>query len=160
MRAALILGLLLASTSEASSPLGKVYIFLSARCPCSNAHLEPLKEIANEFSSQGFEFVGVHSNQDESDAEGKKYFKAHHLPFEVVRDEKAKLANEFGAIKTPHVFVVDAAGHTRYSGGIDDSKDPKRASEHYLRDALTAIAQGKEPATVRARALGCVIKRE
>ncbi|HMQ10525.1 MAG TPA: thioredoxin-like domain-containing protein [Oligoflexia bacterium] len=134
-----------------------VVVFLSSRCPCSHGHISVLNTLAQDFSS--VQFLGVHSNQDENDTQDALYFKNLNLSFPVFRDENAKLANEFGALKTPHVFVLNKSGGLVYEGGVDDSLMPDTAKKHYLRDTLTLIENGQNPKTQRTRTLGCEISR-
>lgn len=136
-----------------------VIAFLSARCPCSASHENTLKELANEYSKQGFSFIGIHSNADEPMTVAQSHFTQAALPFPVVRDDAAKIADRFGAVKTPHVFVVAPNGEILYQGGVDDSNDAKSAKKPYLREALAALARGEIPPVALTRALGCVIKR-
>ena len=88
-----------------------------------------------------------------------EHFGKSSLPFPVVRDEGFRLADRWGALKTPHVFVVDGRGEILFQGGVDDSKRPSSAKSHYLADALTAIQAGRMPEAREVRTLGCVIKR-
>jgi hypothetical protein len=138
-------------------------VFLSAKCPCSAAHETSLRELHTRYGDR-IPFVAVHSNQDESDAEASAHFRAAAFPFPVLADrregaDRELLADQFGALKTPHAFLVDASGTVLFSGGIDDSKDPKKAKRRYLADALAAAVEGREPPTKEARTLGCVINR-
>ncbi len=143
----------------ASAERATAVVFLSASCPCSGSHEPKLKNLASEFRSRGIQFVGVHANADESETEGKAHFRSSALGFPVVRDE-ANLANAFGALKTPHVFLVNKTGEVVYSGGVDDSKDPSRARNEYLKDALAAITADRLPNPAMTRTLGCIIKRK
>ncbi|MFM8315994.1 MAG: redoxin domain-containing protein, partial [Deltaproteobacteria bacterium] len=145
------------STSQASQTKGTVVVFLSAKCPCSQNHESSLKTLAKEFSE--FTFVGVHSNTDEAETLASEHFKNAALPFPVIQDRDSKLANEFGALKTPHVFIVGPQGQCWFNGGVDDTKDASKAKEFYLKNALLDIKEGKEPKQKTARALGCTIKR-
>ena len=88
-----------------------VIVFLSAKCPCSGGHEPYLKTLYEKFSgpSSGVEFIGVHSNQDEAKDTSVEHFKAAALPFPVVQDEGAKIADQLKALKTPHVFIVKKA---------------------------------------------------
>ncbi len=135
-----------------------VLVFLSAKCPCSRSHEPELKRLHSRFAGAGFEFIGVHSNQDETLAESKKHFKEAALPFPVIEDRGAKLADEFRALKTPHVFVLKG-NEVVFQGGVDDSADGARAKKRFLEDALAALQQGKPLELTRARALGCAIQR-
>lgn len=139
--------------------IASVIVFLSARCPCSSSHEFSLKEIYQEYSTKGFHFVGIHSNRDEPAKLARSHFRESMVPFPVLADRENRLANLFGALKTPHVFVVSPDGQLLYTGGVDNSRDHKKASKHFLREALTALSKGKKPTIREARALGCIIPR-
>lgn len=137
---------------------GLVVVFLSAVCPCSNSHLVELKKLKSEFPD--FDFVGIHSNTDEDKDLTSAYFKTANLPFPVIQDSGAKLADEFKALKTPHVFVVLKDGTTAYQGGVSSSRHfDDKADRKYLREALSDLAAGRKVNTPEGRTLGCVISR-
>ncbi len=136
-----------------------VVVFLSSKCPCSHAHEASLNALATEFQKKGVKFLGVHANADEQTAIDRAHFKKAGLAFPVVADESGVLANSFGALKTPHAYVVKN-GEIVYQGGVDSSADPAKADKFYLRDALTAVSAGLKPKIAQARALGCIIKRK
>lgn len=137
---------------------GTVVVFLSAKCPCSDSHIAELKALAEKYKD--FKFVGIHSNVDEDLALSKKYFTAQALPFAVLQDEKAKLADAFKAFKTPHAYVISPAGDLIFQGGVTNSASGKEAKIHYLADALEDLQQNRKIKTAEARTLGCVILRE
>jgi hypothetical protein len=143
---------------EESGEVPTVYVFLSARCPCSKAHEGILRDLSREFSGQGVRFVGIHSNQNETPAETQKHFQASGLPFPVIEDENARIADEFRALKTPHVFVRKGS-ISLFEGGVDDTSSGVASKRHYLRDALREISSGKSVTQARARVLGCAIAR-
>lgn len=132
-----------------------VVAFLSAKCPCSASHEKPLKDLAAQYPK--IQFIGIHANQDESLQEGERKFKD--FPFSVVQDKDAKMANQIGALKTPHIFVVKN-GAIVYQGGVDDSTDASRAKKFHLKAALEEISQGKDPSFKEGKALGCFITRK
>lgn len=141
-----------------SAKRGLVVVFLSAVCPCSNSHLVELKSLSKDFSD--FDFVGIHSNTTESREVTSTYFKTANLPFPVVRDSEAKLADEFKALKTPHAFVVLNDGTTAYQGGVSSSRHfDDKTDRKYLREALSDLAAGLKVKTPEGRTLGCVISR-
>ena len=137
--------------------LGAVVVFLSSLCPCSASHEKSLSRLSAKFPQ--FKFLAVHSDQDESPTEVSTYFKQAALPFPVVRDGKARLANYFGALKTPHVFVLSLQGKTLYRGAVDNSHDASRASRFYLSEALSALVAKNEPNPYETKPLGCAISR-
>lgn len=136
-----------------------VVVFVSAKCPCSASHEGALQKMAAEFSKRGVQFVGVHSNIDESSDLTKSHFSSARFPFSVIQDRQNYLADLFGALKTPHAYVIAQNGHIIYSGGVDDSNNHAHATRHYLREVLTALADGKTSPFSTTRTLGCAIKR-
>ena len=112
---------------------------------------------------KGVQFVAINSNDDKTYQEDsyenmviraeKKGFN-----FPYLRDEEQSVAEAYGAVCTPHVFVFDAERMLRYQGRIDDSKDPKMVTSHDLRNALDDLTAGKDVRTPRTRPFGCSIK--
>ncbi len=147
------------SVTVRDSARGTVIVFLSAKCPCSASHELKLAELFTQFSSKGFQFIGIHSNSDESFDLSSRHFAEAHLPFPVIEDERSHIANSLGALKTPHVFVVNPDGKVLFQGGVDDSHIAQSAQKQYLKEALSAIFQGKAPSKQEVRTLGCIIKR-
>ena len=151
----------LAQNKEIAIPSGEqatVYVFLSPDCPCSKSHETKLRALAEKFSSKGIAFIGIDSHPGLRTGETAAHFEAAKLPFPVIRDDRLVLANEFGAQKTPHVFVVKK-GTVVYSGGVDSSQSAAADAEPYLDTALTQLISGSDPHPAQTRALGCVISR-
>jgi peroxiredoxin len=146
-------------SSEARAKKATVVVFLSAKCPCSQSHEEVLKQLHKDFSGPDFQFIGVHSNADEGLEMTQLHFEKAGLPFAVLHDEKAEIADQLGAYKTPHVYVIGKGQEVLFRGGVDDSHHAPAAQRHYLRNALTAIRDGKPIADRAVRVLGCAIKR-
>jgi peroxiredoxin len=136
---------------------GMVVVFLSIRCPSSHNHLVEIKDLAREFKD--FEFVGVNSNQNELPEESRRYFQKQDLKIPVILDKGAVIADQYKALKTPHVFVVNSNGKIVYQGGISNSRDINRADKKYLRLALSDIQNDKPVAIPEGKALGCNIAR-
>ena len=133
-------------------------VFLSARCPCSNSHVEELKKLSREYPD--FNFVAIHSNTDEDSTLSIPYFKEQNFSFPVIEDKNTMLADQFKAFKTPHAFVINAKGDFLYQGGVSNSADCQKADRFLLREALVDIHQNKKVRTPEGRTLGCVIVRK
>ncbi len=154
----LVTGSSLSRTLKAPAAVDRVIVFLSSKCPCSKSHEPKLAALAREFAPQGVEFVGIHSNVDEPESEAHQHFKEAALPFPVLQDSDARLANAFGALKTPHAYIL-RGDEILYQGGVDSSAVADDAKVYYLRDALLSIKLGKKPDPGVTRCLGCMIKR-
>lgn len=77
-------------------------------------------------------------------------------------DPTTALAGLYGALATPHVFLIDAKGRLAYHGGIDSIastrvEDIERATP-YLRNALAAVAEGRAVDPPVTRPYGCPVK--
>lgn len=135
-----------------------VLLFLSAKCPCSYSHEALLRDLARDFST--VQFIAIHSNQDEPLDQTKKHFQDSKLPFPVLQDAQAKIADALHAFKTPHSYVLNAKGEILYEGGVTDSHVGPAAKSAFLREALNDIVAGRKPSREKTRSLGCVISRK
>lgn len=80
------------------------------------------------------------------------------MPYVV--DENHLVADAFGALTTPHIYLFDKEMKLVYKGAIDDNvNDSSAVEEHYLRDALQNLEAGKKINPNSTRQLGCSIKR-
>lgn len=146
------------STEWKDAPLGSVIIFLSSVCPCSNAHMEHLKKLPQEFPE--FKFFAIHSNTDEKADEALEYFRTAALPFPVLKDNNSEWANKLKAYRTPHSFIINKEGKVLYQGGVSSSSHPGKDATYYLQDALTELKSGKSVSVTQTRVLGCEIARK
>lgn len=144
-------------STKPTDKLATVFVFLSSECPCSESHQPVLSELAK--SHPEFAFVGVHSNSDESIDDARIFFKKAELFFPVVEDTGQKIANELGALKTPHAFVVNPKGEILFRGGVDETHIASGAKKHFLAMALDAIVAGQKPDPDEVAPLGCAISR-
>lgn len=152
------------SLSDAKGENGLLVIFSCNTCPYVKLSADRIKESAALAKKNKIGVVIVNSNEalrkdDDSFDAMKKYAASQQYDFRYVVDKNSALANAFGATRTPHVFLFDKAGLV-YRGAIDDNiKDAKEAKEHYLNDAITAVAAGRTVKTNSSKSIGCSIKR-
>ena len=73
-----------------------------------------------------------------------------------------KIYPQYGATKTPHVYILKTTpkGHqVKYIGAIDDNfQDAKKVKTTYVADAVESLLNGKEVSVSETRAIGCTIK--
>lgn len=75
-------------------------------------------------------------------------------------DANHVVADAFGALTTPHVFLFDGDMKLIYKGAIDDSVDSaEEVKEPYLKNAIEAHLAGDPIDPNSTRQLGCSIKR-
>lgn len=152
------------SLADVAGEKGTLVIFTCNHCPYVKAWESRTVKIANEAKQMGFGVIALNAN-DPSKYEGDSFegmvkrAKATGMRYPYVVDEGSKLAQAFGASRTPEVFLFDAEGELVYHGTIDDDyKDASAVDSHYLRDAVKAVSEGKDVPEETTKALGCSIK--
>lgn len=144
-------------TTMPANQKGVVLVFLSAVCPCSDSHISEMKKLAETYKN--FQFVAVHSNVNETRDLAVTYFKKASLPFPVINDPTAQIADIYKAYKTPHAYLFNRDGKIVYQGGVTSSALADQAEDHYLKEALAAVNDGQTVKIPFGRTLGCVISR-
>ena len=136
-----------------------VVLFLATQCPIVTDYAERIVALVKTYDEKNVQFIGINSNKQETVEEIAAYSEKHGFKFLVLKDPKNKIADYFGARRTPEVFLLDAERILRYTGAIDNS--PKEPTKHYLRDVLDLVITGEVPpkSTKKTRAVGCTIKR-
>ncbi len=140
-----------------------IIAFLGTECPLVKSYAERLQKMSDEYADRGVTLVGINANQQDSLAEIGHFVKSNNLRFTMLKDAGNIVADQFGAERTPEVFVLDADRRVRYHGRIDDQftygvqrPGPERK---FLAEAIDAILAGKSVATPETEAIGCHIGR-
>ncbi len=134
-------------------------IFVSTRCPVSNAYNERMAALAKEYGSRGVQFIGINANRNEPPQEVSQHAREKGLNFLIVKDPGNRVADYLGASVTPEVYLLDANWVLRYHGRIDDSQEASGIRSQDARAGLDAVLAGQPVANSRTKAFGCTIKR-
>lgn len=143
---------------------GLLVIFSCNTCPYVKLNETRIKEVSDLCLKQGIGCIIINSNEAQRAEEDSyeamvKYAAAQNLKCPYVVDANSKIADAFGATKTPQCFLFNAKGLI-YKGGIDDNpKDPAAVKEFYLKDAIEALLKNTTPARQESKFIGCTIKR-
>ena len=138
---------------------GTVILFVATKCPVSNNYNERMEKLAQDYKAKGISVIGINSNYTEPAADVKAHATERGLTFPILKDEGNKIADRFGATKTPEAYVLDANMKLVYHGRIDNSQKIEGITSNDLRDALEELAAGKTISKTGAAAFGCTIKR-
>ena len=140
-----------------------VVVFLGTQCPVNNAYAPRLAELHKEYAGKGVIIVAINANEHETQQMINEHAKKFSLPFPVLRDEKQRIADRFGAERTPEAFVLDPQLRVRYRGRIDDQygigfqrPTPTRRD---LAEALDEVLAGKKVTQPTTETPGCLITR-
>jgi hypothetical protein len=77
-------------------------------------------------------------------------------------DAGQKIYPQYGANKTPHVYILEKTNkgnEVKYIGAIDDNyKDASAVNTKYVENAVDALLVGEDVPETTTRAIGCSIK--
>ena len=138
---------------------GTVILFVATKCPVSNNYNERMEKLAQDYKAKGINVIGINSNSTEPAAEIKSHAAERGLTFPILKDEGNKIADRWGATRTPEAYVLDAKMKLVYHGRIDNSQKIEGITSNDLRDALDELVAGKAISKTGAAAFGCTIKR-
>lgn len=130
-----------------------VLYFWSTECPCIGFVEKRMKHLLVEFEPKGVSFIAVDSNPDDTRQEVLDHMVEIRAGYRMLLDPEQKIARRFGATKATELVVLDGEKRVRYRGGIDDSLE--KPTKPYLRNAILAILEGREPDPKQTETEGC-----
>ena len=139
-------------------------IFSCNHCPYVKAWEDRMVQIQRDYADQGVQLLVINSNDpskypEDSFPQMKSRAAEKGFNFPYLHDETQEVATQYGAERTPEVFLFDQSGSLRYHGAIDDNYDnPSAVQQQYLRSALDAILAGEAPKIEATTPVGCTIK--
>jgi len=84
------------------------------------------------------------------------------FPFPYLFDDGQTIYPQYGALRTPHVFLLQKKNdgfYVAYIGAIDNNyKDASAVTEKYVESAVAALQKGEKPSPDFTKAIGCSIK--
>lgn len=143
---------------------GYIVIFTCNTCPYAVMYEDRIIELHNKYAPQGYPVVAINPNDPavksgDDFASMQARAKEKNFPFKYLFDDGQKVFPAFGAVRTPHVFLLDANRYVRYIGAIDDNaQNPSEVSVRYLENAIKALQAGNNPDPAETKAIGCTIK--
>ena len=140
-----------------------VVAFLGVECPVARQYGSRLAELAAKFGPKEVAFVGINANQQDSLAEIANYAREYEIDFPILKDAGNAVADQWGAQRTPEVFVVDAKRVIRYWGRIDDQYGVgyarAAATRNFVADALDDLLADRAVREPAQEPVGCYIGR-
>ncbi|MBR9847493.1 MAG: thioredoxin family protein, partial [Algicola sp.] len=155
------------SLSDFKAAKGFIVIFTCNTCPYAVAYEDRIEALNKKYADLGYPVVAIMPNNtdikpgDNMEAM-KARAKAKGFTFPYLMDEGQKIYPQYGATKTPHVYILQKTNKgnvVKYIGAIDDNyQDASAVNTKYVEDAVDALLSGKEIKETQTRAIGCSIK--
>ena len=141
-----------------------VVIFTSNTCPYDAYYLSRIRTLVQDYAGK-VQFILINScpGPEESAYKMKEIYGQWNLPVPYLEDKVQEAMNNFGAKKSPEVFLVSGAGNqyqVYYRGAIDDNAQSETAvTENYLKAAIDNLLSGNKGESVSGRVVGCTIRK-
>lgn len=144
-----------------------VVAFLGTDCPLVQQYTPRLMKLAEDFNEEEVAFIAINSNYQDSITEMKEFAETHGLTFPLLKDSGNVVADQFKAIRTPEIFVLDEDRRVQYWGRVDDEFGVNEGVGYQrllkvrpdLKIALEELLAGKPVTLAIASGFGCHIGR-
>lgn len=152
------------SMADHKDAKGFIVVFTCNHCPFAVKYEDRIIDLAKKYKSKGYVLLAINPNDPAAQPEDsfelmQKRAKEKKFTFPYLFDEGQKIYPQYGATKTPHVFLLDKNLVVKYIGAIDDNvEDASQVKEKYLENAIAALEKGEEPTPNTTKAIGCSIK--
>jgi peroxiredoxin len=143
---------------------GRVMVleWLNPDCPFVQRHYKAgtMKKLASTYGDKGVVWLTINSTNYMDAAANAKFKVSNDLPYPILVDQTGDVGRLYGAVTTPHMFIIDDSGTLVYNGAIDD--DPRgskgEGSMNYVAAALDEVLAGKAVTTAETKPYGCSVK--
>jgi peroxiredoxin len=156
------------SLSDYPESKGYIVIFTCSHCPYSKAYEDRIIALDKQFKNKGYPVIAINPNNPETYPEDSFEFMVKRanekgFTFPYLFDAKQTVYPQYGATKTPHVYLLNkenGKNRVKYIGAIDDNYQDKNAvKNHFLQNAVNALLHNKDINPKTTAAIGCSIKR-
>lgn len=155
------------SLADYKDAKGFIVIFTCNTCPYAVAYEDRIVALDKKYASKGFPVIAIMPNNTEvkpgdSMDNMKARAKAKGFTFPYLMDKDQSIYPQYGATKTPHVYLLERTkrgNEVKYIGAIDDNyQDANAVTTRYVENAVDALLGDKTIETTETRAIGCSIK--
>lgn len=155
------------SLSDFKDAKGFIVVFTCNTCPYAVAYEDRVEALNKKYADKGYPVIAIMPNNtdvkpgDNMEAM-KARAKAKGFTFPYLMDKGQKIYPQYGATKTPHIYLLQKTKKgniVKYIGAIDDNyKDASAVKSKYVENAVDALLEGKDIEVKETRAIGCSIK--
>ncbi len=146
---------------------GFIVIFTCNHCPYAVAYEDRILALDKKYKALGYPVIAINPNNPDKQKEDsfeKMQVRAKEkgFTFPYLFDDGQKIYPQYGATKTPHVYVLQKTSKgniVQYIGAIDDNySDESAVKVKYVEDAVDALLNNQDVKIKTTKAIGCSIK--
>ena len=155
------------SLAQFKDAKGFIVIFTCNHCPYAKAYEERIVALDKKYKDLGYPVIAINPNDPAAQPEDsfelmKQRAKEKGFTFPYLIDEGQKIYPQYGATKTPHVYILQKESDkniVKYIGAIDNNhENANDVTEKYVEAAVDALLAYKDIAVKETKAIGCTIK--
>ena len=155
------------SLSDYSTAKGFIVVFTTNHCPYAKAYENRIVALDKIYKTKGYPVIAINPNnpdKNEQDSFENMQIRAKQkgFTFPYLLDEGQKIYPQYGATKTPHVYILEKKNEeliVKYIGAIDDNyQDVNAVEEKFVENAVDELLAGEEVSVKTTKAIGCSIK--
>ena len=155
------------SLKDIKGAKGYIVVFTCNHCPYAQAYEDRVVALDKKYKTLGYPVVAINPNNPEKEkadsfAKMQERAKEKKFTFPYLLDEGQKIFPQYGATKTPHVYILQKTANgnvVKYIGAIDDNyEDAAAVKQKYVENAVDALLKGKDVTVKETKAIGCSIK--
>lgn len=141
-----------------------VLFFTCNHCPYVTGSDEVTRATAEKYTPKGVKFIAINSNSANTYAEDDFHhmvlrMEENKFPWLYLHDESQETAINYGALRTPHFYVINKNRKLVYTGrGVDSPRDTSKVSVNDLDRVLHEVTTGKEVSISVTNPIGCNVK--
>ncbi len=137
--------------------------WINLDCPFVQYHYDKAATMVNLAKKyKGVVWVAVNSTTQTTPEANRDFAQKHKLPYPILDDRTGKVGRLYGAITTPHMFIIGKDGFVVYDGAIDNAPNGKPTTGgekiNYVDKALAELTQGQPVSTPKTSSYGCSVK--
>ena len=155
------------SISDFKEAKGFIIVFTCNTCPYAVAYEDRIEALNKKYAPKGYPVIAIMPNNvktkpGDSMKEMQKRAKQKGFTFPYLMDADQSIYPQYGATKTPHIYVLELTDRgpvVQYIGAIDDNyKDATLVKNKYVENAVDALLDGVSFEVHKTKAIGCSIK--
>tara|TARA_B100001146_G_scaffold41095_1_gene34823 strand:+ start:35 stop:673 length:639 start_codon:yes stop_codon:yes gene_type:complete len=155
------------SLSDYSTAKGFIVVFTTNHCPYAKSYENRIVALDKKYKTKGYPVIAINPNnpdKNEQDSFENMQIRAKQksFTFPYLLDEGQKIYPQYGATKTPHVYILEKENKeliVKYIGAIDDNYQDVNAVEvNFVENAVDELLAGEEVSVKTTKAIGCSIK--
>ncbi len=139
--------------------------WLNTDCPFVQYHYEKagtMTDLAKKYKDKNIVWFAINSTNQTTPEANREFAKKYKVPYPILDDRNGAVGRLYGALTTPHMFIVNKDGIVVYDGAIDNAPNGKTLDGsdkvNYVDKALAELTSGQPVSIPKTQSYGCSVK--